>query len=139
MRQPFAGLISRDIKSIEIRSWATTYRGALAIHASLGHVHRSIVDRIRREYPDSLTWPRGVIVAIAKLVDVRPLRFADRSAACVTEFDLPDVDGRFAWMLDDVVALKEPVPCIGRLSLFKLHPAVLERLRSSRNERGQHA
>ena len=34
IRQPFASLICRGIKTIENRSWDTTYRGQLLIHAS---------------------------------------------------------------------------------------------------------
>ena len=34
IRQPFASLICRGIKTIENRSWDTTYRGRLLIHAS---------------------------------------------------------------------------------------------------------
>jgi hypothetical protein len=34
VRQPFASLICRGIKTIENRSWDTTYRGKLLIHAS---------------------------------------------------------------------------------------------------------
>ena len=34
IRQPFASLICRGIKTIENRSWGTTYRGKLLIHAS---------------------------------------------------------------------------------------------------------
>ena len=34
IRQPFASLICRGIKTIENRSWNTTYRGKLQIHAS---------------------------------------------------------------------------------------------------------
>ena len=34
IRQPFASLICRGIKTIENRSWDTAYRGKLLIHAS---------------------------------------------------------------------------------------------------------
>jgi hypothetical protein len=34
IRQPRASLIAIGVKTIETRSWATTYRGPLAIHAS---------------------------------------------------------------------------------------------------------
>lgn len=34
IRQPFASLICRGIKTIENRSWKTAYRGKLLIHAS---------------------------------------------------------------------------------------------------------
>ena len=34
IRQPFASLICRGIKTIENRSWDTTYRGKLLIHSS---------------------------------------------------------------------------------------------------------
>jgi hypothetical protein len=34
IRQPYASLICRGIKTIENRSWDTTYRGKLLIHSS---------------------------------------------------------------------------------------------------------
>ena len=34
IRQPLASLICRGIKTIENRSWHTTYRGKFLIHAS---------------------------------------------------------------------------------------------------------
>lgn len=119
VRQPWASLIAKLRKSIEIRSWATTYRGELAIHASMGHAPRNVISRVRDEYPDSIVWPRGAIVAVVRLHDVRPLRASDRDAACITAAELSDVRDLFAWCLGGVIAV-DPVPCIGRLSLFKL-------------------
>lgn len=37
LTQPFATLVSLGVKKIETRSWATSYRGPLAIHAAKGY------------------------------------------------------------------------------------------------------
>lgn len=70
--QPYAELIARGEKIIENRTWPTSYRGPLAIHAGKS---RSWLD------PDDLTrYPTmsfGAVVAIADLVDCR--RLADLS------------------------------------------------------------
>jgi len=34
LHQPWASLVAQDIKTIESRSWTTSYRGLLVIHAS---------------------------------------------------------------------------------------------------------
>ena len=36
IRQPYASLIARGVKTVETRSWATHYRGRIAIHAAAG-------------------------------------------------------------------------------------------------------
>ena len=39
LKEPWASLIAAGVKSIETRSWQTSYRGELAIHASLAKIN----------------------------------------------------------------------------------------------------
>jgi len=89
--QPYATLISLGMKKIETRSWPTSYRGPLAIHAAtgLGPVGGNAglfrlcsvepfasALRIWHAYAPSYpeVWlPRGAIVAVCKLVACRPI------------------------------------------------------------------
>lgn len=48
IRQPWAWLILNAGKDIENRSWATSFRGRVLIHASQGMT--------RREYDDAMNW-----------------------------------------------------------------------------------
>ena len=70
LTEPFATLIKEKTKKIETRSWKTSYRGELYIHASS--------TRIPKEYKENKElmnlvkdnkYPYGQIICKAKLVD----------------------------------------------------------------------
>ena len=82
--------------------------------------HKSMIDVLQ-------DLPRGVIVATCSLVDVVPTaalvagidltRYTPFGA--IRERELGDfAPGRYAWLLENIVALAEPVPCRGRQGLF---------------------
>ncbi|MEO8269199.1 MAG: ASCH domain-containing protein, partial [Aureliella sp.] len=58
--QPFATLIASGEKWIENRTWPTSHRGRIAIHAGLGKQYLN-----KKELEE---YPTGCIVAIGKLV-----------------------------------------------------------------------
>ena len=74
--QPWASLLACGAKEYETRSWATSYRGPIAIHAAakkpstIWEAIECIVDEVRAALgiidPDDL--PRGCIIATAELV-----------------------------------------------------------------------
>lgn len=86
LHQPWAQLVALGVKTIETRSWSTSYRGQLVIHAGAQRVHsgkfiflsrRLLIDeridqpteqRIRR-----MEVPFGAIVASCTLIDVVPV------------------------------------------------------------------
>ena len=103
VRQPWASLIAFGEKTIEVRSWSTSFRGRLLIHAS----GKDIIE-------DGITLPAGYAIATVEVVDVRPFTASDLEAACLEE--MPD-DPCFAWVLRDAQEI-EPVPCNGRLNLW---------------------
>jgi hypothetical protein len=104
VRQPWAALILDGSKAIENRTWRTTYRGPLAIHAG------------RRKDPagpeEGPAGPTGCLLGVVDLVAVVPGRevvgqaFADGSA--------------WAWILARPRGLVRPIPCGGRLGLWTL-------------------
>jgi ASCH domain len=65
IRQPWAHLIVNGSKNIENRTWATSYRGPVLIHASL-NVNRVLCLKYRID-PDTLQ--RGGVVGIAEIAD----------------------------------------------------------------------
>ncbi len=88
--QPWATLVALGAKRIETRSWSTSYRGPLAIHAS-GRISREAAVRITRAHAPA-----------------EPERsFGDYTP------------GRFAWLLDHVRRLPEPVATKGALGLWE--------------------
>lgn len=65
IKQPFASLIAEGYKEYEFRSWKTSYRGELFIHAGLG-VDKEAMKRF--EYL-KLSYPSGCILAKVNLTD----------------------------------------------------------------------
>lgn len=145
LTQPWATLIAIGAKRIETRSWATDYRGPLAIHAAkgLGPIggKRGLADQCRMpafadalrraEYDDGTPLTLGAIVATVTLVNVRRIDLKLRAQVLAqtstpNEIEFGDYEtGRYAWFLEDVKPLTQPVECKGALSLWDVPPDVL--------------
>src|SRR6266576_2450647 len=95
IKQPWANLIASGQKTIETREWATTYRGPILLVSSK-------VPKIE---------PAGCAVAVAELIDCRPMTKADELAA-----KCPIYPNAFAWILCNVKAI-EPFPVKGQLGI----------------------
>ncbi len=120
IRHPWVDLILAGSKTIEIRTWATRYRGPLLLHASgaYGISEREASARLRLPPPDPLTM--GAIVGIAELVDCRPVRKQDWKNA-----GLPPLAGRlWAWVLAEPRPVG-PVFHAGNRTLFDIDEEVL--------------
>jgi hypothetical protein len=105
--QPYAELIRRGDKAIENRTWPTSYRGPLAIHA--GKNRSWLEEGDEAQYPDMAF---GAVVATAELYD------------CVRWEQLPDdlkenehASGPWCWLLRNVIPI-EPVPAKGAQGLW---------------------
>ena len=124
---PFGSLIAAGIKSIETRSWATRYRGRIAIYQTKTWdrgVSAWYSRKLAMAIAPEIDWPRppaiplGAVVATAWLSDCVP---TSRLAGSVTEVErlLGDYSpGRYGWILEDVVELPEPIPATGRQGLW---------------------
>lgn len=124
--QPWASLIACGAKQIETRSWATSYRGWLGIHAASGMsqearmlCRREPFARILR----GLRWrvPQGVVVAMCKVRDcvqtplpVWPLHVCREDEEAFGDFR----PRRYAWMLDSLIVLPKPVAGKGRQRIW---------------------
>ncbi|HAL07380.1 MAG TPA: hypothetical protein DCP26_08540 [Brevundimonas sp.] len=119
--EPWASLIAAGVKRHETRHWETTYRGPIAIQAARTLDLAGAPDQLCQDVLGPL-WPkerpRGRVVAVAYLSDCIPtdrvlqeLTAADREAGNYAA-------GRFAWRLDDIRPLTEPIPLTGRQGLF---------------------
>ena len=86
LTQPWASLVALGHKQIETRSWATRYRGPLAIHAAKGFPARARQfaeeERAIGRLPARIA--RGAVLCIVELIDCQPaelmalLKRADR-------------------------------------------------------------
>ena len=65
IKQPYATLIAEGYKEYEFRTWRTTYRGDILIHAGLG-IDKEAMERFKYL---NLDYPRGCIIAKAKITD----------------------------------------------------------------------
>jgi len=128
--QPWASLMALGLKKIETRSWGTSYRGPLAIHASKRLVippdpefKQAIIDLGLAYYE----WPLGQVVGICDLYDCiqiggeRDRRgFADSIIGYERIFGDYSL-GRFIWVTKNMEKLAEPIKCVGRQGLFEWH------------------
>jgi hypothetical protein len=146
LTQPWATLVAIGAKRIETRSWATRYRGPLAIHASKGWSKEDSalidIEPFRAAlYPNWIGrpshMPRGFIIATARLVHVEPTWFGGYSSTRMpapesAEFAFGDYSrGRFMWLLEDIVALADPIPARGALGLWEWTPPLIHPLRQA--------
>lgn len=145
--QPWATLIMVGEKRIETRSWGTSHKGKLAIHASAGKPKYArefcqepeVEEILERHGLDWETLPRGVVVGTTEVLTctgisrwtgevLRVAREIETYAGTVTglpedEYLFGDYSpGRYAWILGKVEPFLEPVPARGSLGLWKWEP-----------------
>lgn len=116
--EPYASLICDGVKTIETRSWRTSYRGPLLIHASATRIPRAWRENAElMQYVRNVQ--RGYLLCKAELVDCVPM---------TEDFiqSLPEAEratgfysvGRYAWVLRNVEPI-EPIPAKGRLGIWE--------------------
>jgi hypothetical protein len=105
IKQPWANMIASGEKTIETRLWGTPYRGPLLIVSS--------------KTPKIA--PAGCALAIAELIDCRPMTRADeREARCYV------YKGAYSWKLANVRRIT-PFPVRGQLGLYEVDYTVSTR------------
>jgi ASCH domain. len=132
LMQPWASLVETGAKKIETRSWSTKYRGPLAIHASKGfpkllrelcntQPFKSALSKFGL-YADNFL-PLGKIVATCELVDCIKMTpefidLVESAKGLEIDFGIYKV-GRYAWILENVKPLENPMPAKGALGLWE--------------------
>ncbi len=120
LTQPWASLVAIGYKKIETRSWSTSYRGPLWIHAAKGFDTYAKgfaqTERALGRIPGRL--PFGAIIAKVELIDVRLAKDVEQEISALERLYGDYSWGRYAWIFENVEALAEPIPCKGRLGLF---------------------
>lgn len=126
LTQPWATLVAIGAKRIETRSWSTNYRGPLAIHAAKGFPKWARETTYQRPFSSVMLQhdlrlvdlPLGAILATCTLADCVPTE-SIRGSLSENEVAFGDYsDGRWAWVLENVQVLPEPVPAKGSLGLW---------------------
>jgi hypothetical protein len=123
--EPWASYIACGMKRYETRSWATRYRGPLAIHAANRRLGEDEADLlIDWPLPDGYRISWGAVIAICRLADCQRTEDAIPGlrveATYDRELDLGNWGGgRFAWRLEAVERLEDPVFVRGRQGLWE--------------------
>ena len=98
VKQPWANMIASGEKTIETRTWDTDYRGELLIVSCK-------TPKIQ---------PAGYAVAVARLIDCRPMTRQDEFAARCAVYPRA-----YAWVLADARRIN-PVPVTGKLGIYEV-------------------
>lgn len=147
LTQPWATLVAIGAKKIETRSWNTKYRGPLAIHAAKGfpkwaqHIcftppfrdHLNDYISLNETYLGEHKLPLGAVIATCELISTHRIDEYDWIPgkrgweigkyfweASFQERSFGDyAPGRYMWFLENIVALPEPIPVKGALSIWE--------------------
>lgn len=142
--QPWASAIVSGPKRVENRIWAPP-EGVIGrriwIHAGLSYAQDRHAQLLAL-WPelDELVLPTGAILGSAVVAgyghDDRVMHRARVGAATPAIFDDPWWIGPYGWLLDDVRALPEPVPCRGMQKLWRVPADALARCRAQHAANG---
>jgi len=107
IRQPWAELVLRGVKTIEVRSQNTQVRGTIYIYAAKKvSDFPAALDAAREHAIDVETLPRGVIVGKVTIANTAPSVATDALSACVpAEF----LTSQFSWTLTDPQRFDPPL------------------------------
>ena len=117
LKQPWTGYVASKQKSIETRTWRTSYRGELLICSSLKADKRfSLID-----YNHNLCHISGMAICVVDLIDCIPFeKKHEKDAMC-------EVYEGYAWIIENVRLIK-PLSIKGQLSIFNVSDDILNQL-----------
>ena len=124
--QPWASLVVMGHKQIETRSWNTSYRGELLIHAGKSKRAALVAAEMPfcKHIPDFNALPFGAIIGSAVLTDVIRFDAHDAYDEQIAGLTLEEkafgdyVTGRYGLVLSDAKAFKHPIPARGFIHLW---------------------
>lgn len=123
LTEPCATLIKENIKKVETRSWKTSYRGELYIHASSTKIPKEWKeDKEFMELVKETTLNYGNIICKCNLVDciymtkeyVENMKNNTHQEYLCGKYE----EGRYAWILENVEVLDNPIKTKGHLSIW---------------------
>jgi hypothetical protein len=115
VQQPWAWAIVHGGKDIENRTWKTHQRGIVAMHAS-GKVPRNAKLPRRSKMPQSDELLCGAILGVVEIMDV------------VSSHRSKWFEGPWGFVLANPRPLARPIPCKGKLGLWKLPRSLLRKV-----------
>ena len=138
--QPWASLLACGAKRFETRSWATSYRGPIAIHAAKKNVSDvlcilpvSLARKMKESIGTELKeLPTGAVIATAELVNVWNIAYHPGTyIPRLGDYFVPEKErdfgdwtpGRFAWEFSNM-KLITPVSAKGKQGLWNFEMEV---------------
>jgi hypothetical protein len=107
IRQPWAELILRGIKTVEVRSLPTSLRGPIYLYSSKVIAETEPARRAAARHDiDVHQLPLGLLVGTVNIIDSRPCDPRDTEAACLPS-DL--LTGKQGWRLAHPERLEAPI------------------------------
>lgn len=149
--QPWAQLLAEGIKHDETRSWATSYRGPILIHAAKKDPLFGISAMTDEAWEKVLLsfglyeafnrferFPAGAIIGKAILTDCKLIDQTYHDFIkdlCPEEYLYGDFTvGRYAWRLEEPVLFKKPIPASGRQRLWNWEPTFVKHANVGKTE-----
>lgn len=120
LTQPWASAVALGVKQWETRSWPTRFRGEVCIHAAKGFP-RWAKDFASTELtlgrlPARL--PLGAIICVCELTECRQTETVAPEVSAIERLYGDYSPGRYAFKLENVRVLTEPVPARGALGFW---------------------
>lgn len=118
IKQPWATLIIDGKKCYEFRSWKTTYRGEILIHAGK-NIDKEAMERLKKYLPNNI--PLGKILGKVKLTDCIKTtpEFRERLKKINKDIYKQSIfKEEYAWKLELVEKYSDPIDAKGKLGLW---------------------
>lgn len=130
VKQPWASLIARGSKTVEVRTWATKYRGPLLIVAGL-QPDNNIMKKTAKSNATGAVWlndlypenklsgwyPLGAAVCVVNIVGCEP--FSNEKHAEGAAFESDFAEKLFAWLLSNPQPV-QPFKIKGKLNFYEV-------------------
>lgn len=123
LTEPCATLIRENIKQVETRSWKTSYRGELYIHASSTKIPKEWKkDKEFMELVKETPLNYGNIICKCNLVNciymtkeyVEDMKNNNYQEYICGKYE----EGRYAWILENIQVLDNPIKAKGHLGIW---------------------
>ena len=123
LTEPYATLIKEGMKKVETRSWKTSYRGELYIHASSTKIPKTSKENaelMNLVTENNLNY--GYIICKCNLVDC--LKMTQEYVENIKKNNYQEYvcgeykEGRYAWILENIEMLDNPIKAKGHLSIW---------------------
>ncbi len=132
--QPWASLVVTGPKTMETRGWSTLHRGLLLIHASQGKAGSIFASEppFKKYIANFKHLPFGAIIGSVYLTDIIRAEKLNMHDELINRLTMEEKafgdysEGRYAWLLENPVQFKQPIPARGMLNLWDL-PAHIEK------------